>query len=65
MGHRASNVRELIRKDQDRQRLRNLLLEGVSAASGPVADRAYLEGSRARVRRHADREGSGSKRDQA
>jgi antitoxin ParD1/3/4 len=43
-------VRELIRKDQDRQQLRGLLLAG--AASTPVApvDGAYFDALRARVR---------------
>ncbi len=43
-------VRELIRKDQDRQRLRGLLLEG--AASPPVvaADADYFDRLRSRVR---------------
>ena len=43
-------VRELIRKDRDRQRLRGLLLEG--AASPPVmtADADYFDWLRSRVR---------------
>ncbi len=42
-------VREPIRKDQDRQRLRTLLLDG--AGSGPAAptDRAYFDTLRSRV----------------
>lgn len=44
-------VRELIRADQDRERLRNLLLDG--AASKPVApvDDGYFDGLKSRVRR--------------
>ena len=64
-GTSSEYVRELIRKDQDRQRLRDLLLQGAGSAPGPVADRAYVEGLRARVRRHADRDGSGSERGRA
>ena len=36
-------VRELIRKDQDRQRLRSLLLEGVASARAVTADADYFE----------------------
>ena len=43
-------VRELVRKDQDRQQLRELLLEGASSAPGPVADDAYFESLRQRAR---------------
>jgi len=45
-------VRELIRKDQERSRLRNLLLEGAASAPTGVADDAYFEGLRDHVRRH-------------
>lgn len=45
-------VRELIRHDQDRQRLRALLLEGVaSGRSEVVADKAYFDDLRQRARR--------------
>lgn len=46
-------VRELIRKDQDRQRLRRVLLAGAAAAPASQADSAYFEGLRDRVRRAA------------
>ena len=49
-GTSSEYVRELIRKDQDRQRLRDLLLQGAGSAPGPVADRAYLDELRARAR---------------
>lgn len=50
-GTSSEYVRELIRKDQDRLNLRNLLLAG--AASGPAApaDGAYFDGLRNRVRK--------------
>ncbi len=50
-GTSSEYVRELIRKDQDRQHLRGLLLEG--AASSPVSpvNADYFEGLRKRVRR--------------
>jgi antitoxin ParD1/3/4 len=43
-------VRELIRKDQDRQRLRGLLLAGAASRPGTVADDAYFDGLRQRLR---------------
>jgi antitoxin ParD1/3/4 len=42
-------VRELIRRDQDRQRLKGLLLEGASSPSAGLADAGYFDGLRARV----------------
>ncbi len=54
-GSSSEYVRELIRKDQDRKRLRAILIEG--AASEPVgfADDAYFDGLRNRVRRRGKR----------
>jgi len=49
-GTSSEYVRELIRKDQDRQRLRDLLLEGAGSANGAKADASYFDGLRARVR---------------
>jgi antitoxin ParD1/3/4 len=51
-GTSSEYVRELIRKDQDRQRLRALLLEG--PASGPAVplEPSYFEDMRKRVRKH-------------
>ena len=43
-------VRELIRKDQDRQRLRGLLLEGAASPSAVKADANYFDRLRSRVR---------------
>lgn len=43
-------VRELIRADQDRSHLRDLLLQGAASAPGPVADPAYFDALRQRVR---------------
>ena len=49
-GTSSEYVRELIRKDQDIQRLRELLLEGArSAATAPV-DSGYFRGLRDRAR---------------
>ncbi len=43
-------VRELIRKDQDRQRLRNLLLEGAASPLTVALDEDYLQALQGRVR---------------
>jgi antitoxin ParD1/3/4 len=48
-GTSSEYVRELIRKDQDRATLRNLILDGAaSAPAGPVDD-AYFDRLRTRV----------------
>lgn len=39
-------VRDLIRKDQDRQHLRQLLLDGAMSAQTEPVDEAYFEGIR-------------------
>ena len=43
-------VRELIRADQDRSHLRDVLLQGAASAPGPVADPSYFDALRQRVR---------------
>ena len=43
-------VRELIRKDRDRQRLRGLLLEGATSPPAVTADADHFDGLRSRVR---------------
>lgn len=50
-GTSSEYVRELIRKDQDRQHLRELLLEGAASEPAAPADAAYFEGLRTRVRK--------------
>ena len=49
-GTSSEYVRELIRRDQDRLRLRGLLLAGASSAATAPVDQAYFEGLRERVR---------------
>jgi antitoxin ParD1/3/4 len=49
-GSTSEYVRELIRRDQERERLRNLLLDGAASPPGPIADSSYFESLRARVR---------------
>jgi antitoxin ParD1/3/4 len=48
-GTSSEYVRELIRKDQDRQRLRQLLLDGASSSPMSPVDPAYFEALRERV----------------
>ena len=43
-------VRELIRKERDRQHLRDLLLEGAASPPGGTADADYFDGLRGRIR---------------
>ncbi|KPF78686.1 type II toxin-antitoxin system ParD family antitoxin [Novosphingobium sp. AAP93] len=52
-GTSSEYVRELIRKDQDIQKLRGLLLEGAASAPTAPADETYFAGLRARVSQHA------------
>ena len=52
-GTSSAYVRELIRRDRDRQHLRSLLLKGGAAPPSVTADADYLEGLRARVRETA------------
>lgn len=52
-GTSSEYVRELIRKDQDRQHLRALLLAGAASEPATPADAAYFEDLRKRVRKGA------------
>jgi antitoxin ParD1/3/4 len=49
-GTSSEYVRELIRKDQDRQRLRGLLVSGAESSPSATADAAYFEKLRKTVR---------------
>lgn len=51
-GYRTSSeyVRELIRRDRDRQRLRGLLLDGAQSRPTLTADGGYFDGLRERAR---------------
>lgn len=49
-GTSSEYVRELIRKDQDRLQLRNLLLAGAASAPAAAAVASYFDGLRDRVR---------------
>ena len=48
-GTSSEYVRELIRKDQDRQQLRGLLLAGAQSAPTAPVDAAYFDGLRRRI----------------
>ena len=52
-GTSSEYVRELIRKDQDRQRLRGLLLAGAASAPAAPVDPAFFDSLRLRVRQDA------------
>ncbi|MFM2112502.1 MAG: hypothetical protein RLZZ271_1162 [Pseudomonadota bacterium] len=52
-GTSSEYVRELIRKDQDRQQLRGLLLAGANSPPDAPADAAYFDRLRKRVRKAA------------
>jgi antitoxin ParD1/3/4 len=52
-GTSSEYVRELIRKDQDRQHLRGLLLQGAASAPAAPADDAYFDRLRQRVSKPA------------
>ena len=58
-GTSSEYVRELIRKDQDHQRLRGLLLAGAASAPTTPADADYFEGLRNRVRQRAKADSRG------
>jgi len=48
-GTTSEYVRDLIRRDQDRQHLRDLLLDGATSKPGPVADGRYFDDLRGEV----------------
>ena len=52
-GTSSEYIRELIRKDQDVQKLRDLLLGGAASAPTAPVDEAYFASLRAKVRQHA------------
>jgi len=53
-GTSSEYVRELIRRDQDRLQLRNLLVAGASSAPSAPVDENYFERLRERVRGSAE-----------
>lgn len=51
-GTSSEYLRELIRRDRDRQHLRGLLLAGAVSAPASPADEAFFDTLRQRARRH-------------
>ena len=49
-GTSSEYVRDLIRREQDRQALRALVVAGIASGRGGLADAAYFESLRQRVR---------------
>lgn len=49
-GSTSEYIRDLIRRDKDRQQLRGLLLDGATSGDGPIADGAYFATLRDRIR---------------
>ena len=54
-GTSSEYVRDLIRRDQERVRLRAMLLEGAQAQPVGEADEAYFEGLRSRIQKRSAR----------
>ncbi len=54
-GSSSEYVRELIRKDRDRQRLRDLLLEGAESPPAVAADEGYFDRLRDGIRESGPR----------
>ena len=52
-GTASEYMRDLIREDRERQRLRNLLLDGAESGPAVVAEDDYFDDLRARVQRKA------------
>ena len=49
-GSTSEYVRDLIRRDRDRQQLRRALLDGASSSPGPIASASYFTTLRDRIR---------------
>lgn len=53
-GTSSEYVRELIRREQERCRLRDMLLDGANSGVGEPAAPAYFDALRARIRQRPD-----------
>jgi antitoxin ParD1/3/4 len=49
-GYTSEHVRDLIRRDKERQQLRRVLLDGAASSQGPVANTSYFSSLRERIR---------------
>ncbi|WP_085781589.1 type II toxin-antitoxin system ParD family antitoxin [Rhizobium sp. NXC14] len=54
-GTSSEYVRELIRRDRDRQQLRNLLLEGASSETTEPIDASYFDSLRERATKQSSK----------
>jgi len=52
-GSTSEYVRDLIRRDKNRQQLRRVLLDGAASSPGPAADATYFTSVRDRIRSDA------------
>ena len=52
-GSTSEYVRDLIRRDKERQQLRRVLLDGAASSQGPVAGASYFLSLRERIRSDA------------
>lgn len=52
-GSTSEYVRDLIRRDKDRQQLRRVLLDGAASSPGPLADAPYFKSVRERIQSDA------------
>ena len=52
-GSTSEYVRDLIRRDKDRQQLRRVLLDGAASSPGPLADATYSTSVRDRIQSDA------------
>jgi len=59
-GTSSEYVRDLIRHEQDRLHLRQLILHGMASGRAGVADDAYFASLRQRIRDHAATRGTAS-----
>jgi antitoxin ParD1/3/4 len=49
-GSTSEYVRDLIRRDKDRQHLRRVLLDGAASSPGPIANAPFFTSLRDRIR---------------
>ena len=54
-GSSSEYMRELIRKDRDRQQLRELLFKGANSPQSAIIDSGYFDQLRSRIRGTTDR----------